>query len=68
MMKRLFLDEKFFLDTIENWQRIWMNVTGTDERDRKSYSNRAFGIDANMKYSLARLLAKQALAKIRGEP
>lgn len=35
-----------------------MDVKGTDERDRANYNRRAFGIDANMKYSLARMIEK----------
>lgn len=43
-------------EIILQWQRSWMDVKGTDEKDRKNYFNRAAGIDANMRYSLARKL------------
>lgn len=57
---RMVLVEEKFLGVIEKWQRSWMNVTGTDEADRKNYFDRAFGIDANMRYDLAsRLVASK---------
>jgi hypothetical protein len=51
-------DEAFFVHIIEKWQHTWMDVKGTDERDRQNYFNRASKIDANMRYSLARMLTK----------
>lgn len=53
------LDEAFFVSIIEEWRFIWMDVQGTDERDRKNYLHRAMGVDANMMYSLANLLEKR---------
>ena len=50
--------EAEFVKIIEEWKHAWMNVTGTDEADASNYFERAFGIDANMKYDLARRLVK----------
>jgi hypothetical protein len=46
------------LDVILAWQHAWMDVRGTDERDRMSYFNKAAGIDANMRHDLARRLLR----------
>jgi len=61
--------EKFFdrrevelVEVIEEWLRTWMNVTGTTPEDAANYHRRAFGVDANMRYSLARLLIKHFAA------
>lgn len=51
-------DEEFFVTIIEKWKFTWMDVKGTDEKDRESYYRRAHLVDANMKYSLARMLVK----------
>ena len=59
------LDEEFFLDIITKWKFEWMDVKGTDERDRSNYYSRAFGVDANMKYSLARMLEKAVKEKTK---
>lgn len=48
------LNEHWLVEQITKWKHAWMDVKGTDERDRKNYFNKAFGIDANMKYDLAR--------------
>ncbi len=48
------LSEEAIVKVITEWKFAWMNVKGTDEADRKNYFDRAFGIDANMKYGLAR--------------
>lgn len=52
------LNKDFFLGIIDEWQLNWMNVTGTNEADRSNYYSRAFGVDANMRYSLARMICK----------
>lgn len=49
-----------FLDVIEMWQGVWMNQTQNSEADRANYFRRAFGVDANMRHHLARLLAEDA--------
>jgi len=49
-------DEEFYVREIEKWQFAWMNVTGTTEEDSKNYRERSCGIDANMRYDLARRL------------
>lgn len=48
------LNERWLVERITEWKHAWMDVKGTDERDRNNYFNRAFGVDANMKYDLAR--------------
>lgn len=50
--------EEFFVSVIEKWQFTWMDVKGTDEKDRANYYSKAHMIDANMRYSLARMLVK----------
>lgn len=52
-----FVEERL-VDIISQWKHAWMNVRGTDERDQMNYYTRAFGVDANMKYDLARRLLK----------
>lgn len=42
------------VDLILEWQFNWMDVRGTDEKDADNYRRRASGIDANMRYDLAR--------------
>lgn len=44
------------LGVIMSWKYGWMDVRGTDEKDRKNYYSRAFGVDANMQHGLARML------------
>lgn len=53
------LTEAALVKVIEEWKFGWMNVTGTNEEDAARYRRRAFGIDANMIYGLARRLQKQ---------
>lgn len=48
--------EEFYVREIEKWQFAWMNVTGTTEEDSQNYRERSRGIDANMRYDLARRL------------
>lgn len=52
-----FMDREHQLEElILTWQRKWMNVQGTTEQDRKNYFERSAGIDANMRFSLARMI------------
>lgn len=52
-----FMDREHQLEeVILKWQRKWMDVQGTDEQDRKNYFERSAGIDANMRFSLARMI------------
>lgn len=51
-------DEEFYVREIEKWQFAWMNVTGTTEEDSQNYRERSRGIDANMRYDLARRLVE----------
>lgn len=53
----MLVDENFFSEVIAKWKHRWMyDVTGTNEEDRKNYFNRAYGVDANMRYDLAKML------------
>lgn len=61
MMEKI-INEEFLLEVITEWKHSWMDVKGTDERDRKNYFHRAFGVDANMKYSLARMIIEKLKA------
>lgn len=58
------LSHEEILKEITAWQHEWMNVTGTDERDRKNYFERSAGIDANMRYSLAKRLRARIEGKV----
>ena len=52
------LTEQNILEAIEEWQFFWMNQRQNSQADYLNYRSRAFGIDANMRYSLARNLLK----------
>lgn len=45
-------------EIIMKWQRSWMDVKGTDEKDRKNYFERSAGIDANMRFDLAKRIVE----------
>jgi hypothetical protein len=49
-----------FVEVIEKWKGFWMNQKQNDEADYQNYLHRALGVDANMKYHLAGLLADHA--------
>lgn len=49
--------KEHYRDIIDEWRSIWMNQTQNNEEDRKNYFRRAIGVDSNMQYSLARMLA-----------
>lgn len=51
------INKETFLYVIEQWQFSWMDVKGTDKQDAKNYFRKASGIDANMRYDLAKRLA-----------
>lgn len=53
-----FSRQEFVQKEIEEWKFSWMNVEGTDEEDKNNYFHRAFLIDANMVYDLAKRLSK----------
>jgi len=59
------ITEESFVEVIWQWKHSWMDVKGTDERDRKNYSERAFGVDANMQYDLARRLLRHFGKEVR---
>lgn len=44
-----------FRDIVELWQMTWMHQTQNNEADYKNYWRRAFGIDANMRYSIEKM-------------
>lgn len=58
------LMEDFYVKVIEKWKDFWMNQKQHNEDDRQNYFNRAFGIDANMKYHLANLLREAVSSSI----
>lgn len=45
-----------FLNLIEDWLGYWMNQKQNSEEDFKNYFRRAFGVDANMRHHLAKML------------
>jgi len=49
---------------ILEWKHTWMNQHANSQEDHENYFRRAFGIDANMQYDLARKIA--AMAKLDG--
>lgn len=57
------MTEKEFLEVIDEWQMLWMNQTQNSKEDYDNYWRRAFGVDANMRYSLARMLYKAQHSK-----
>lgn len=58
------MKQDFFIKIIDDWKAFWMNQTQNSEDDFQNYFNRAIGIDANMKYSLARRLEKAVNDKV----
>ena len=56
-------DEESFLKVIRSWKTIWMNQKQNSEADYQNYLQRAFGVDANMSHSLAKMLAEDAEAR-----
>lgn len=53
-----------FAKVIEQWKGFWMSQKSNDEADCQNYLHRALGVDANMKYHLAGLLADHADAEL----
>ncbi len=56
------LDKEFFLKVVEEWQFYWMNQKQNSKEDYENYFSRAFGVDANMRHSLADRAAKAVAA------
>lgn len=54
------LKQENIVNKIMEWKAFWMNQNQNDEADRKNYFDRAFGVDANMKYDLARRISELA--------
>lgn len=52
------LTKENILEVIEDWQSYWMFQTQNNQDDYLNYRHRAFGIDANMRHSLAQQLVK----------
>lgn len=48
--------EEQIVDIIIDWKHFWMNQHQNSVEDQQNYFKRAFGIDANMQYSLAKKL------------
>lgn len=42
------------IELVEEWQQYWMNQTQNSKEDFDNYYRRAFGVDANMRHSLAK--------------
>jgi len=49
-------DESALREIIGEWKMYWMNQRQNSEADFQNYYSRAFGVDANMQHSLARML------------
>lgn len=60
-------DKEHYLKIILKWKYLWMDQTQNSEADRKNYYSRAFGVDANMQYSLAKMLAEAHFPKEDGD-
>ena len=50
-----------YLKIIQEWKHAWMNQYDNGQSDHDNYFRRAFGIDANMKHSLAKLLMENSV-------
>lgn len=59
------INEKEIVDIITEWKHFWMNQTQNNKQDYENYFRRASGIDANMKYNLAKRII-EALKDYRG--
>lgn len=57
---RALLSKENLVEIVEEWLRIWMNQTINPD-DTARYRRRAMGVDANMRYSLARIISEKAL-------
>lgn len=53
--------EDNYLKIIQEWKHAWMNQYSNGHADHDNYFRRAFGIDANMKHSLAKLLMENSV-------
>jgi hypothetical protein len=51
------LNKDFFLAVIDEWQQHWMSQN-FNEQDTQNYRRRALGVDANMRYGLARMIVE----------
>lgn len=47
------------LEVIGDWKSFWMNQTQNNQQDYENYYRRAFGVDANMKYNLAKRIIEE---------
>lgn len=56
-------DQERFLDIIDEWKCFWMNQRQNSKDDYDNYFGRAMGVDANMKYHLAKMLAEKLNGK-----
>jgi hypothetical protein len=55
--------EQAFVHVIEEWKGFWMNQRQNDEADYQNYLHRALGVDANMKYHLAKKLRELMISR-----
>lgn len=59
--------EEFFVEIIMQWRMFWMNQTQNSTADRDNYRHRALGVDANMKYDLAKRIQKALASRPKAE-
>lgn len=46
------------LEVVEKWQAFWMDQRQNSKEDYENYWRRAFGVDANMRHNMARMLSE----------
>lgn len=49
---------------VEDWKYYWMNQKQNSEEDYQNYFRRAFGVDANMMYSLEKKIEETCVLKV----
>lgn len=59
------ISKKEIVDIITEWKHFWMNQTKNNQQDYENYFRRAAGVDANMKYDLAKRIC-EAVKESRG--
>ncbi|XGC82027.1 hypothetical protein ACES2L_05955 [Bdellovibrio bacteriovorus] len=57
------LSKECLLEVIDEWQMHWMNQD-INPKDTENYRRRAMGVDANMRYGLARMINEKAFGKV----
>lgn len=56
-------DNLYYEQIIQKWKSAWMSDAQNPPEEHKNYFHRAFGIDANMKHSLAKMLAEDSASE-----